>query len=274
MAFHATAQVDAKSGVLANHGSPRKRLQLFENFEKAPKLNATLVPTADDPTLAQWAAILSANKSFEILGNNAADADSVPDTGGGVSLSTAGGGTDQIVVLPHQDTNITSWNNADWNGADEVCMEWKIETPAALTDYIIFGGLDTDATVDATYLAGENDDRVLIVFEDGVNSGKWILHYSITDADSVVTDYTADLGVTVVASTHYTLQLTVDANGKVDVYIGIGGGEVEHRHQTANALLTTGTTIDYVPRIGIEEQEASAKNMNLRWIAMSKEYNN
>jgi|TARA_Y100000310_G_scaffold147425_1_gene146706 hypothetical protein len=269
MPQHGTAQVDAGSGVLVGHGSPRKRHILHENFSKAPILNDSWVPTTVDPTIAEFAIIFRGNENFQLMGTNAADANSIPDAGGGISLTTAGADADQLAIVPQQDSNFSSWGTATFGGADEVCFEWLIELPSALTDYIVFGGLSDDAVIDATFVAAEDDDSILIVFDDGVNSGKWQLQYSIGG-----TDYTVDLGVAPVASTHYGFQIKIDADGYADIYVSQGLSEFTHRHKTKNPVVVTSSHIDFIPRVGIEAQAAAAKNLNVRYAAISKAYNN
>jgi hypothetical protein len=219
------------------------RYSLVERFQRSPVLNADIA--------------VSENLDFELLGTNAATANSVQDAGGGVKLTTAGADGDGMIILPHLDTNQSAWATTDWLTNKE--LEWecliKTGTAAQIGNAIIWAGLKlTNTDVIAT-----DNDQLFFRYENGVNSGKWQVTASATG-----TDDTDDTGVTVAAATNYRLRLSVGADLVPKAYIN------DALVATLSAL-TTGIAL--IPYIAIEaDGAAEAKVLYVRYQALSRKY--
>ena len=94
-----------------------ERYYLEEFYKQRPALNADLSPSSaddgnDGATAAQLATMNAANKDFEVLGENATTSSvSFSSTRAGINLTTANSsGDDQVIILPHLDTNQTAWS--------------------------------------------------------------------------------------------------------------------------------------------------------------------
>jgi len=219
------------------------RYTLVERFQQSPVLNTDIA--------------VSENLDFELLGTNAATANSVGDAGGGVSITTAGADGDGMFILPHLDTNQTSWEATDWLTNKELEWEAMIRTGSAaqIGNAIIWAGLKlTNTDVIAT-----DDDQAFFRYENGVNSGK----FQFTSSASG-TDDTDDTGVTVAAATNYHLRIAVGADLIPKAYIN-------DVLVATGAALTTGIAL--IPYICIEaDGAAEAKVLYVRWTGLSRKY--
>lgn len=221
----------------------RDRYTLVERFQQSPVLNADIA--------------VSESLDFELLGTNAATANSVGDAGGGVKLTTAGADGDGMIILPHLDTNQTSWSATDWLTNKELEWECLIRTGSAaqIGNAIIWAGLKlTNTDVIAT-----DNDQAFFRYENGVNSGKWQCTASASG-----TDDTNDSGVTVAAATDYHLRISVGADLVPKFYIN------DVLVSTNDALTTA---IALIPYIAIEaDGAAEAKVLYVRYQALSRKY--
>ena len=249
MTMNATAQVDRKTGVPVGAFGPRKRYYNFDNFTKLPLLNASI-------------GVLT-NLNWELSGTNAADANITHTAGTRMTnLKAHTASADQAAVVPHLDTKGTGLATWNWDTSKQIAMEWSIKTAAAITSQTIWGGFVL--TNAAAYDANADNDAFRIDYEPATNSSKWRVTYSVAN-----TDYTFDTNVTVAASTRYTFQISVDSDRKVNVYLGVGDSELQHRHKSANALTAD---IALIPTVGIQADTTGSKNMDLAYIALGSEY--
>ena len=95
-------------------GDPAKdarRYYLEEWFLQRPGLNAINIIDPDADSASALAITQAANKNFETLGTNMTTAlTTFSATHGGILMTTAGADQDQAILLPHLDTNQTSWS--------------------------------------------------------------------------------------------------------------------------------------------------------------------
>ena len=92
-----------------------RRYYLEEYFQRRPGLNAVNIidPDANDATAL--AVTQAANKDFETLGTNYTTAlTTFAATSAGILMTTATADQDQAILLPHLDTNQTSWSGTKW----------------------------------------------------------------------------------------------------------------------------------------------------------------
>jgi len=243
-----------RDGAIFGH-FPANRYELIERFTQRPLLNADVLITNLEPTLAQMALRFSANRNFEVLGTNMTSALCTHSTGGGITLTTAGASADQAIVTPHLDASQTAWSTADWSTDDKVIFETNIKTAASI-DCIIWAGLKlTNDNVVAT-----DAEQAFLRYETGVASGIFQL---ITSDNG--TDTTTATTVTVAVSTDYHIKLVVNADRDVHAFInGVLVGRV------AAAL---GAGHDLIPYVGVEASSAAARAISVRGLRMSKDLN-
>jgi len=219
------------------------RYSLVERFQRSPVLNADVA--------------VSENVDFELLGTNAATANSVQDAGGGVLLTTAGADGDGMIILPHLDTNQSAWATTDWLTNKELEFECRIKTGSAaqIGNCIIWAGLK----LTNTDVAATDNDQAYFRYENGVNSGKF---QCIASASG--TDDTNDSGVTVAAATSYRLRISVGSDLVPKFYIN-------DALVSTNDALTTAVAL--IPYIAVEaDGAAEAKILYVRYLALSRKY--
>ena len=233
-------------------GNVFERYSLIEQFQKRPALNAVIVIDPDANDAAALAAFVIANRDFEVLGTNMTTALCTFSTGGGITLTSAGGSSDQAIVAPHLDATQSSWAGTNWATDDEVSTYTRLVTGASIASTIIWSGLKlTNTSVTAT-----DDDQAFFRYEAGVNGGRWQAVWSIAG-----TDVSYDTGVTAVLSTVYDLQIIQKPSRVAQFYIN---GKLE---ATSTALTTA---IDLIPYTGVQ---GVSKAIAVRGTAISKTQN-
>ena len=190
---------------------------------------------------------------FELLGTNAASACSAHYAEGGITLTTAGADNDQVILAPHLDTAQSGWANTTWGTDQETEWECLIKTGAAITNMILWCGLKLTNT---PTIATDND-QVFVRYQNGVNSGKWQVNYSIGGTDTSV-----DSGVTVEVSTVYHIKIVINSSRIAKVYIN-------------GVLVATSTALtdatDFIPYLGIQASgQAAAKAFHVRGQGISR----
>ena len=233
---------DMDQGITMDGGRFTKDIQrymLTEWFEQIPQLNATI----DQVYTTEAARIV--NKNFEVLGTNASDDDvTFASTVGGIQIQTDGADNDQVIVLPHLDTNQTAWTGVLWGTENQVVWEAIIRTGASVSDIIIWAGLKlTNTSTVAT-----DADQAFFRFDAGV--ANWEATYSIGG-----TDTEQDTGVAVSASTNYYLRIEVDSDRKAHFFIN------DDEVHVSSALTND---VDLIPYIGVQANgAAAAKTLNI-----------
>jgi hypothetical protein len=214
------------------------RYYLEEHFSRLPQLNATI-----DQVYTTEAA-RAANQHFEILGTNASDDDvTFASTIGGIQLQTDGADNDQVIVLPHLDTNGTAWTGILWGTENQVIWEATIRTDA-ITAVTIWAGLKlTNTSVIAT-----DDDQVFFRYAAATDTN-WKAIYSIGDTDTNV-----DTGIAVAANTNYYFRIEIDSERKAHFFIN----DTEVVKSTA---LTN--DVDFIPYVGVHANTNAAKTLIL-----------
>ncbi len=200
------------------------RFCLTEYFSKLPQDNGTI----DGAWTTE--AVRNCNQHFEIKGSGASDADvTFSTTEAGIICETDATGSQEVIVLPHLDTNQSAWTGVLWGTENEVIWEAVIRIGASLADVIWAGLKLTETAVVAT-----DADQAFFRFD----TTNWEATYSISDADVEV-----DTGVAVVASTTYYLRIEIDVSRIPHFFID-------------NVEVGTGTALtndkDLIPYIGVQ----------------------
>jgi hypothetical protein len=227
--------------------APRFRLEWTAGQRGKPGLNADIQNAAE-------ATRMIADPDFELLGTNAVSTCSTFYAEGGLTLTTTGASGDQVILLPHLDTNQSAWTQVTWGSDQETRWECRIKTASAITAQILWAGLKlTNTSVVAT-----DDDQAFFRYEAGVNSGKWQVIYSIGG-----TDVTVDAGVTVAVSTAYHLVVDIDSTRIARFYVN-------------GVLVATSTALtdakDFIPYIGVQTAAVATKALNVRSHAIERKF--
>lgn len=181
-----------------------------------------------------------ADPDFEVLGTNGTSALSTFYAEGGITFTTAGADNDQMILVPHLDTNQTAWSNVTWGTDKETIWGAHISTGSAITAEIVWAGLKlTNTSTTAT-----DDNQAFFRFTPATNGGRWQAIYSISGTDTAV-----DTGITVAASTKYRFRIAIDSARLARFYIN------EELVATSTALTDA---IDLTPYIGVAATGAAA----------------
>jgi hypothetical protein len=258
-----------------------ERYYLEEFFKRKPAINADLEPSSaddgnDGATKAEIATMMAANKDFEILGTNASSDDvTFSSTRAGISLTTDGADNDQVILLPHLDSNQSAWTGIKWGTENEV--EWECAISVANVANVAFwAGLKlTNTPVLATdanqaYFFFDTDDSVV-----GTLTVNTTLHFGYSLAG---TDYTTNLGITVGADKIYRLRIVIDNYRQVSVFVnGLQYG-LTTTSGTAGLTVSTSTQkgsqltndIDLIPYIGVQSTTAAADVLTVYYEKISR----
>lgn len=228
-----------------------------ENFRQLPVLNASVLITDTDPTLAQMALRFRANRDWELAGTNAVDGSAAFSDGGGVTLTTAGASADQVILRPQLDTNQTALAAAKFNTSDEPAMLVSLKTGASVADVTVWAGLKlTDTGTQAT-----DNDQAYFRYNPAEGEGKW---QAVVSRGGVDQAGVALGDEAVSASTAYVLCVALDRERRAVFYVN---GELLY-----TAATLTGN-VDLKPSVGVQASVAAAKGLTVRDAAVSKLHN-
>lgn len=224
-----------------DHGS---RLVLVEQFALRPAVAADIANAA-------------ASKSFQLAGTNAASANALFDTGGGIALTTAGAANDQMIVQPSTVANQSPWQNVNWSTSDQVTGKFNfkvIDTANAR----IFAGFKITTTIDTTADA----NQVYVGYSsDGALGGvaaNFIVVESVNNVDNA-----ADTGVACVAGS-YRVVIAFQSDRTARVYLN---GVLRR----TTAAYPAGVT-NMKPMAGVQALAAAGRQFTVQRITCSKVY--
>jgi hypothetical protein len=222
----------------------RYELRWVAGQEGLPDMNATA-----------WSDVIDAR--FELLGTNASADDVTYYAEGGLTFETDGADHDQVILLPHLDSNQSPWTATTWGTDREVVWEALIRTTASISDTVIWAGLKlTNTSVTAT-----DNDQVFFRYQDTVNDHEWQAVSSVNDSDDA-----HDTNVAVAAATSYHLKIVIGSTRVAKMYIN--GVLVETTAALTNA-------VDLIPYIGVQTEGAGpgeARSIVVRGQAISRAY--
>jgi hypothetical protein len=179
------------------------------------------------------------------LGVNASSDDVTINPEGGLKFETDGADGDENIVLPHLNTGQSAWTNYTWGTDQLTCWEGHFKSGTSIANTIMWAGLKLTNT---EVLVTDND-QVYLRYEDDVNSGKFVVVYSIAG-----TDVSVDTGVACAVSTEYHVRITIDSSRIARVYLN--GALVA----TSTAL---GNAVDLKPYMGIAADGAAARSTGI-----------
>jgi hypothetical protein len=254
-----------------------RRKYLFEGFYQRPGLNAINIIDPDANDAAALAVTQAANKNFETLGTNYTTAlTTFSATQAGITMTTATADQDQAILLPHLDTNQTSWSGTKWGTENQVEWECSISLPA-LDNQKVWAGLK----LTNDQLVATDDNQMFFKYQsDATNSeafttfANWHFVHSIGG-----TDFISRLPIAVEADTQYHFKIEVDSDRKAAIFVnGIQYNVTTTSGSTGGTAVTTGTTktgaltndVDLIPYIGIENGAAAAEVLNVHYQSISR----
>ena len=267
------------------------RYYLEEYFNQKPGINADIAPgSADDnndgATAAQLATMNLSNKNFEILGTNAASSNiSFSSTRAGINLLTNGSDNDQVILLPHLDTNQTAWSGIKWGTENQV--SWQCAISVADIDNVGFwAGLKL--TNVPAFATDDNQAYFFYDVDDSVTGGSLTTNANLHFCYSISgTEYITNLGITVAADTIYKLRIDIDKDRKIKVFVGTSAsGTVTKMSQygLTQTASSTGVTvddskqlslamandIDLIPYIGVQSTTGAADTLTVYYEKISR----
>jgi len=254
-----------------------RRKYLFEAFYQRPGLNAINIIDPDANDAAALAVTQAANKNFETLGTNYTTAlTTFSATQAGITMTTATADQDQAILLPHLDTNQTSWSGTKWGTENQVEWECSISIPA-LDNQKVWAGLK----LTNDQLVATDDNQMFFKYQsDATNSeafttfANWHFVHSIGG-----TDFISRLPIAVEADTQYHFKIEVDSDRKAAIFVnGIQYNVTTTSGSTGGTAVTTGTTktgaltndVNLIPYIGIENGAAAAEVLNVHYQSISR----
>ena len=216
------------------------------------------------------------NSDFELQGtNHTTGTVAFNSTRSGINIQTNTDTNDQMIIVPHQDTNQSAWKGVTWGTDDELVWECAIRTGSSISDMVFWSGIKSTNT--PTIATDEDQAYFLYATDDtkGTLTTNANLHfvYSISDAD-----YITDLGIVLAVDTVYKLKIIIDKNRKVSVYVNgkvyglstsnTSGGATQSNAGQKSLALLTGQAL--VPFIGVENLGGANKDIDVYYQKMSR----
>ena len=171
------------------------------------------------------------NRNFEIQGTNSTSSLCTFDTTrAGILLTTDTTNDDEMVILPHQDTNQSAWGNVTFGTENSTIWECAVTTHAteanAKNTVRYVAGLGGSATLlDAAQNHSQYTDQVLFYYDsDNAASGDMLRYQGTTSTWHCVysnngTDYVTNLGLALDEGSTYRFRIEIDSNRRASVFI-------------------------------------------------------
>ncbi len=240
--------------------------QWYENFQQLPDVNASIAITT--------------NINFETLGTGTEVVTFA--AGGGITCTTGGNSGDQCIILPHLDTNQTSWAKAsNFLSQKSPRFEAWIRTGASVASVCFWAGFKlTNTDVLAT-----DADAVFFKFTTTADSGGSATNLTVCTARGGTKIVTV-LPIAIAASTTYRLRIDINAARQPRVQVGrllapldssgtaLTSNVLEAQMKTFDLTLNEGqtgadgsaaltTAIDFIPYVGVKTLTGAAKAIDL-----------
>ena len=204
--------------------SPSTRYKLEEYFAQTPGINGDLASATEATRVPR-------NRNFEIQGTNStSNLCTFDTTRAGILLTTDTANDDEMVILPHQDTNQSAWGNVTFGTENSTIWECAVTTHAteanAKNTVRYVAGLGGSATLlDAAQNHSQYTDQVLFYYDsDNAASGDMLQYQGTTSTWHCVysnngTDYVTNLGLALDEGTTYRFRIEIDSNRRASVFI-------------------------------------------------------
>ncbi len=190
---------------------------------------------------------------FELLGTNAVTTCSTYSaTDAAMLLTTTAADNDQVILLPHLDSEYSPWTGIKWGTENQVIWEGAIKTPAAVTTILLWAGLKlTNTPVIAT-----DADQVFFRYSTDDSDAGWVVESSIGGTDTATAS-----GIECEGSTIYRFRIEIDEDRRAHCYIN-------DTLVYLSAALTN--DIDLIPYIGMQNLGAGARILTVYYEKISR----
>ena len=197
-------EVPAEAGVHRDWRRGRLELVWTGGEVGIPSANADIVSATE-------ATAVTCDRDFEVLGTNAGTDDVLHVGTGGLQAQTDGSDNDQVILVPHQDTNQSPWNTVTWGTDQETRYEALVKTPADVATGIhLTVGLKADLDM------GLNDDDVVVFnFNTDDTDTTWGVVSNVNGGTAADTD----TGIVVTPSHLHQFVIDFDNAGCAHCYI-------------------------------------------------------
>jgi hypothetical protein len=218
VALHVTGDITASGTITGgSFTGDSGKYKLEEYFEQKPGINGDMASETE-------ATRMIANRNFEIQGTNSTSALCTFDSNhAGILLTTDTASGDEMIIMPHADTNQSAWYNVKWGVADGVVWECAVTLPSNIASCRYHLGLFTGtALLDSAHTATTLTDQAFFYYDTSdttlpgqSDNTKWHFVYSNNG-----TDYITKTPLTVEASTTYRFKIEINASTyKPKIYI-------------------------------------------------------
>jgi hypothetical protein len=247
------------------------RYYLDEYFLQRPAVNDDINAVYTDDVAR------AASKNFELKGTSATTAGcTFGGTRAGILITTAGQDEDQVIILPHLDTNQTAWTGVTWGTGNQVEWECCISLPA-IVNQKVWAGLkkqeDQVIIVDTDQaffkFQTDNDNNTSELF---ANFDKLHFIHSIAGVDFI-----SELPITVAANTNYHLKIVFDSARKVSIFVNGIQYNITSTSGSTGTAVTAGTTqsgemtdVSLIPYIGIEAGATATSSLNVYYQSINR----
>lgn len=194
-------------GIAAQVGTQVSRWGLATGFDRPPRLAATSDPAAFS-TQTIIRDYTAASKEWMLSGTNAADANSILYTTGGISLTTAGANNDQMIVSPLVINSVQQggWGSTNWTPDRMPKLSLSLAFAAAITSVRAIFGLKLTTALDYSTDA----DHAMFVFDTAVGTA-WQCYSRVATVDQNVGAAGNFLKSSPQLLTRYDLEIAIDS---------------------------------------------------------------
>lgn len=175
-----------------------------------------------------------ADEDFEVQGTSASSDDVTISAEGGILLTTDGSDDEQVIIVPHQDSNQSGWKEVTWGSDRELSWECLVKTGVSIDNVKYIVGLKSDLDLGI-------DDADLCVFN--FNSDDSDVNWGLVGNEAAGTATDTDTGITVTINTLYKLRLTCGPDQIMKAYIN---------DEYVGEQSFAGGAEDFVPVIGVQ----------------------
>jgi hypothetical protein len=237
---HVSGTITASSVVDEGVGN---RYELSDYFEQKPGI-------AGDMANEDEAIRMIANRNFLVEGEGATSALVTFDTArAGILLTTDTTDGDEMVIMPHDNSNQTAWYGVKWGTENQVQWECTVTTNSVAATakdtvrYVL--GLGGSTFLPEEHNHSQYTDQVLFYYDSDRGSTD-MLQYQTTSTtwhcvySSNGTDYVTNLGLLVEEDTTYKFKIIIDGNRQPSVYIN----DTQYGLTTISGVGDTGVDVD------------------------------
>lgn len=190
---------------------------------------------------------------FELLGTSAVSTCSTYSaTDAAMLLTTTAADNDQVILLPHLDSEYSPWTGVLWGTENQVIWEAAIKTPASVATILFWAGLKlTNVPTIAT-----DADQVFFRYDTDDADAGWVVVSSIGDVDTEKAS-----GISVEVDTIYRFRIEIDSSRKAHCYIN---------DKLVDVTTALTDDIDLIPYIGMQNLTGGVRILAIYYEKISR----